>query len=380
MTISGLLLALGCTEPELTPLPPEQTVLINAEPDDLNAPWELSGPETLFPGNGDTTITDLLSGTYTIHWGDVPDWNTPNPDSQILDLPAGGTITFTGNYTQIIVPAEFTFVDVTGGVFTMGSPLGELGSSEEERPQHEVTLDSFLMLATEVTQAQWRSVMGTDPAWFTGCDDCPVERVNWIQAIQFCNALSGDSLTFAYTIGATEVTFDPQATGFRLPTEAEWEYACRAGAITALANGDITVIGCNSDATLDQVGWYCGNASTSISETALKDPNVWGLYDMHGNVWEWVWDSYSDYTASPAVNPASPDTGSFKVIRGGSWLYGSQRCRSAYRKRASPGSLSSDLGFRVVRNAPSQPSQTPTIAPSPKPTSRERDRGKGGSP
>jgi len=146
------------------------------------------------------------------------------------------------------------------------------------------------------------------------------------------------------------VIWNPTADGYRLPTEAEWEYACRAGATTALANGDLIAVACNADPNLTSLGWYCGNTTGTTSAAGQKAANAYGLFDMNGNVWEWVWDWYGAYTAASANNPTGPDTGLFKVIRGGGWLYGAQRCRSAHRRPAAPGSVSSDLGFRIVRN------------------------------
>jgi len=351
VAVTGGILFWGCTEPAVEPLPPVQLITIDPNPDTIVAPWSLAGPTETITGEGDTLLADISAGIYRITWQPVTDWNLPSPASQETTLVEGGSLTFRGDYTLIRPPAEFELVTVPGGTFTMGAPAGELGSSDAERPQHEVTLSSFLMSATEVTQNQWLNVRGDEPAWFTGCADCPVELVNWLDAIQFCNALSDiQGLTRAYNIVGSTVIWDREADGYRLPTEAEWEHACRAGTTTALANGDLAAVACNVDPNLDAVGWYCGNIGDGTSETDQKAANGFGLYDLHGNVWEWVWDWYGTYTAAPADNPAGPDNGVFKVIRGGSWLYGAQRCRSAYRRPAAPGSASSDIGFRVVRN------------------------------
>ncbi len=343
----------GCEEGELTPPPPEQSINISVTPDSLDAGWDLSGPDGLAQGQGDTTLTDMTVGSYSITWANIVEWNSP-PDST-QELTEGTSITFPGNYTRILTPAVFDLVTVVGGSFTMGSPAGEPGRSQEE-VQHQVNVSTFLLSVTEVTQNQWAQVRSTSPSWFTGCDDCPVERVSWYDAIEFCNTLSdAEGLDRAYSGNRPDFLHNPDANGYRLPTEAEWEYACRAGATGSLANGDLTATGCNPDAILEQIGWYCGNTSGTAGETGQKETNAWGLYDMHGGVWEWVWDWYmADYENLPPDDPVGPALGTFKVIRGGSWLYGAQRCRSANRQRASPNSQSSDLGFRIARNDTAQ--------------------------
>ena len=167
------------------------------------------------------------------------------------------------------------FVRINPGTFIMGSPEDELGRWENE-PQHEVTLPhDFFLAETEVTQAQWASVMGSNPSQFAGCDDCPVEQVSWYEAVDYCNALSAlESLEPAYEVNGTSVSWDPAATGYRLPTEAEWEYACRAGSTTALYNGPVTETDCGLDLNLDQIGWYCGNnIPHGTKEVGQKLPN-----------------------------------------------------------------------------------------------------------
>ena len=155
----------------------------------------------------------------------------------------------------------------------------------------------------------------------------------------------------AYEVNGTHVSWDQLANGYRLPTESEWEYACRAGSTTAFYNGGITRLICNIDPNLDQIGWYCGNASAKTHEVAEKLPNAWGLYDMSGNVEEWCWDWYGVYPGTE-TDPVGPDSGAWRVKRGGSWNGSAQGCRSATRDRAGPGYSIQYLGFRPARSAP----------------------------
>jgi len=136
---------------------------------------------------------------------------------------------------------------------------------------------------------------------------------------------------------------------YRLPTEAEWEYACRAGSNTAFANGGITETGCGHDPNLDAMGWYCGNSGSKTHPVAQKKPNAWGLYDMHGNVWEWCQDWYGDYPRGHVTDPAGPSSGSLRVNRGGGWSSNAGFCRSAFRDCYSPGFRYGYLGFRLAR-------------------------------
>ena len=186
----------------------------------------------------------------------------------------------------------------------------------------------------------------------------PERYVSWDMAVQFCNALSlQEGLTPAYTIHGPngDVTWHQGANGYRLPTEAEWEYACRSGSTTAFANGPLTgSIYCTPVCdNLDAMGWYCGNRTweQGPAEVGQKQANEWGLYDMHGNVWEWVWCGLRTYTSSPQVDPVHDvGPGANRVIRGGAWNFLAQYCRSAYRLYDVPGIVISSLGFRPVRS------------------------------
>ena len=259
------------------------------------------------------------------------------------------------------------FVRIEAGTFTMGSPPGELGRDSDET-QHEVTLTrDFFMQATEVTQAQWQSLMGNNPSYFDSCgSDCPVELVNWWDAAGYANALSAsEGLDECYTLEGCDADFGevPNCTGvtvnapggdvyacegYRLPTEAEWEYAARGGTTTATYNGDLTETSCGFDAVLDPIGWYCGNDPGGTSPVRGKTPNAYGLYDMLGNVWEWCWDRYESYPGD-VTDPSGPLSGSFRVLGGGSWGSDAQLARAAGRFNRGPGFRNRDIGFRLVR-------------------------------
>jgi formylglycine-generating enzyme required for sulfatase activity len=236
-------------------------------------------------------------------------------------------------------------VALSAGSFLMGSPPYEK-ERERDEDRHEVTLTRpFLLGATEVTQAQWREVMGTNPSEYRG-DDHPVEQVDWYDAVRFCNALSRrEQLTPAYRIDGDQVVWDRDADGYRLPTEAEWEYACRAGSDTRFAGGDRA-------AHLREQAWYRGSAGDGTRPVASLAANAWGLHDMHGNVWEWCWNWSAAYPSRFATDPIGPAGGRSRVIRGGAWNSPAASCRSAKHNAAAPEMRMPTLGLRVARNAP----------------------------
>ena len=229
---------------------------------------------------------------------------------------------------------EMKFVFIPPGTFMMGSPPNERGRDNDER-QHQVTLTKgFYMQSTEVTQGQWKAVMGNNPSKFKDCGDkCPVENVSW-----------NDCQHFIRTLNEIEKT-----NKYRLPTEAEWEYACRASSTTSFANGGIKELKCGYEPHLDKLGWYCGNAFGKTYPVAKKEPNAWSLYDMHGNVWEWCSDRYGKYPSGSVTDPEGLTSGSSRVVRGGSWHIPARFSRSASRGFASPGVRYFDLGFRLAR-------------------------------
>jgi formylglycine-generating enzyme required for sulfatase activity len=205
-------------------------------------------------------------------------------------------------------------VYVAGGTFQMGSNRGD----SDEKPVHTVTVSSFWMDKTEVTQAEYRKVMGKNPSKFSGCDGCPVEQVSW-----------HDANTYAKKVGK------------RLPTEAEWEYAARGGN----KSKGYKYSGGND---LDAVGWYNNNSGRKTHPVAQKQPNELGLYDMSGNLWEWCSDWYGDYSSSTQTDPQGPNSGGYRVRRSGSWDYLDSDCRVAYRTGTNPDGRYSHIGFRLV--------------------------------
>ena len=206
-------------------------------------------------------------------------------------------------------------VFVAGGTFQMGS-----NSESDEKPIHTVTISGFFMDKTEVTQAEYRKVMGKTPSSFSGCDDCPVEKVSW-----------HDANAYAKKVGK------------RLPTEAEWEYAARGGN----KSKGYAYSGSND---LDAVAWYNNNSGSKTHPVAQKQPNELGLYDMSGNVWEWCSDWYDEgyYSGSPQTDPQGSNSGKSRVLRGGCWSDSGYFCRVASRFRLNPDYWFNGLGFRLV--------------------------------
>lgn len=221
---------------------------------------------------------------------------------------------------------QMTFVLVPAGSFEMGSEHGD----GDEQPVRSVTIDEpYYIGKFEVTQAQWFSVMESDPSQFSDDDNRPVENVSWQDAQAFITKLSAT---------------DPAAT-YRLPTEAEWEYAARAGSTAAYAFG-------NDVAELDAHGWHVGNAENTTHPVGEKQPSAWGLHAMHGGVWEWVQDRYGPYPSDGgSASPKTPP-GIRRVLRGGSWLSPPEDCRSASRSHAHPTFRGAHVGFRIVRTIP----------------------------
>ena len=220
---------------------------------------------------------------------------------------------------------------IPAGKFMMGSP-GTESNRRDNETQHGVSITKpFYLGVTEVTQEQYQKVMGTNPSQFKGPQN-PVETVFWADAVEFCRKLS--AMPAEKTAGHV----------YRLPTEAEWEYACRSGTTTAYGFGD--------DASrLGDYGWFDGNSDSKTHPVGEKKPNAWGLYDMHGGVYEWCQDWYGAYPSGSATDPTGATSGSSRVIRGGCWGIYARYCRSANRYRNSPEFRDDYLGFRVLRSS-----------------------------
>jgi formylglycine-generating enzyme required for sulfatase activity len=247
------------------------------------------------------------------------------------------------------IPA-LRLVRIEAGTVRMGSRPDEPQRDTDEQ-RHRVVLSRPLYLSeTEITQQQWTAVMGENPSYFAA-DDRPVERVTWRDAIRFCNRLSEwEGLRPAYSVQGTAVTWDRAAAGYRLPTEAEWEYACRAGTRTPFATGAcLSPAQANYDGGKPFPGCPSGRVRGRTRPVGKFAPNAWGLFDMHGNVWEWCWDWYGSYEEGRTTDPTGPPSGSKRVLRGGSWLKAAEFCRSANRSRYDPNSRTYDIGFRVAR-------------------------------
>ncbi|GBU26780.1 serine/threonine protein kinase [Treponema sp. R8-4-B8] len=241
-------------------------------------------------------------------------------------------------------------VRIQGGTFTMGSPSSEPSRNSNEGPQHQVTVSSFYMGRYEVTQKEYQEVMGTNPSNFKG-DNLPVEQVSWYDAIEYCNKRSQkEGLTPAYTRNGDNVTWNKNANGYRLPTEAEWEYACRAGTTTPFSTGNnVTTSQANYDGNYPYNNNAKGEYRQKTTAVGSFSPNALGLYDMHGNVREWCWDWYGDYTSGAQTDPMGASSGSYRVLRGGNWNNYGMFLRSASRYGSYPYVRYYDIGFRLVR-------------------------------
>jgi formylglycine-generating enzyme required for sulfatase activity len=246
---------------------------------------------------------------------------------------------------QITNTIGMKLVLIPAGEFLLGSPDSDEDAAAEEKPQHRVRITRpFYLGATEVTQGQYRAVVGENPSRFQGSYALPVEQVSWHEAIRFCNALSDkEGLTPCYKL---ETAARLEGAGYRLPTEAEWEYACRAGSTTRFSFGD-------EYGSLGEYAWFVSNSGGKTHPVGQKRPNAFGLYDMHGNVWEWCGDGYDEkyYASSPGADPLGPSgaAGRDRVARGGCWRFSPRVCRAAVRLRFAPGGRGYGLGFRVAR-------------------------------
>jgi len=261
---------------------------------------------------------------------------------------------------------NYEMVRIPGGSFQMGNPDTSIPYSESERPVHTVTMSTFSIGKYEVTQALYESVMGYNPSQFSAYPDSPnrpVEQVTWFDAVEFCNKLSErERLQPVYTISdrvpatgypieSATVTADLSKNGYRLPTEAQWEYVARGG------NGSPGYYTYSGSNNVYEVAWYGDNSNNASQVVGTKKPNGLGIYDMSGNISEWCWDRYdfSEFIGGYYLNEAQTDptgaasTGHLPVVRGGSWYESALNARSARRQLGMPDSGSGNLGFRLAR-------------------------------
>ena len=319
--ISATLLALAVTA-------------VTAQASDPNLSYQITGNELVIIYTG-----TLLQSADAVSWSEVASATSPYKivlSDKKLFFCAKGT-----ESKDITIPlsdkVNLDLIWVEPGTFTMGSPPDELGNGGDET-LHEVTLTQGYWLGKyEVTQAQYQTIMGTNPS-YSKRSDRPVEQVRWDDAKAFCEKLTAQEKAAGRL---------PEGYEYTLPTEAQWEYACRAGTTTALNNGK-NLSKLEESPEMDEVGWYKYNGDNTTHPAGQKQPNAWGLYDMHGNVFEWCLDWFASYPTEVVTNPEGPAIGKSHVIRGGSYGSYAKYCRSAYRSYNTPFYTSSYCGFRVA--------------------------------
>jgi formylglycine-generating enzyme required for sulfatase activity len=362
------------------------TVVVDPNPDELVASWTLTGPNSFsLAGAGDETLPDLVAGQYTLEWGPVAGWFSPPASTQTLVDEM--TITFGGFYV------EEGFVLIPPGTFQMGSPTDELGRDTDET-LHTVNLTrGFYMARTEVTSGQYVAalqwaydqghvtvttenvfdkldgstkillqlgpvdiwhIIFSDGVFSTPRPNRPVNWVSWFGSVAYCDWLSlQEGLPRAYDHSTWSCNSDNPytASGYRLPTEAEWEFACRAGTTTPFNTGDCLDSG--TEATFRGSPYFGCPEGPNIDDTtdvASFPANQWGLFDMHGNLWEWCNDWYGFYNGDE-TDPIGPELGGIRLLRGGSWTYDAVACRSAMRGYRYPVQCYNNNGFRPVKTA-----------------------------
>jgi formylglycine-generating enzyme required for sulfatase activity len=291
---------------------------------------------------GTTNVIEYAAELGTNQWRTLTNLVVVNSPYMFVDSSA---LSSSQRFYRVLVPAITNvppdtnappgMVRVPAGTFTMGSPTTEPDRDPDEGPQTQVMIShDFWISQYVVTQEEYLSVMGSNPSYFTGDTKRPVEQVSWHEATNYCSEL---------TMRQRAAGQLPNGYVYRLPTEAEWEYACRAGNTTRFGYGEDPVY-----TQLGNYAWYDANSGSVTHPVGQKQPNAWGLYDMHGNVYEWCGDWYGTYPGVIVTDPKGAATGSYRVMRGGCWYYGAKYCRSANRGSSSPDIRHSSVGFRLV--------------------------------
>jgi formylglycine-generating enzyme required for sulfatase activity len=297
---------------------------------------------SLYPG---ISITGPVSSVYaveaTTNAAQTNGWTclafVQLPATNYLWVDTNGVVGQRFYRTVAMSPASLVFIPP--GLFRMGSPTNEVGRSTNESPQTQVTLTrGFFMGTYPVTQGQFLAIMGSNPTQFPGNTNRAEDEVTWTQATNYCALLTQQQ---------TAAGLIPPGSQYRLPTEAEWEYACRALTSTEFYYGDDSTY-----TNLANYAWYSANSGNSTQPIGLKLPNPWGLYDMAGNVFEWCADWIGTYPGGSVTDPQGAPTGTERILRGGSWFNSGQFCRSAERESGNPIGSNSNIGFRVVLAVP----------------------------
>lgn len=330
------------------------TIVLSSEPESIEPEWIVSDLQDFYrTGSGDAVLQDVPVGSYVVTWEVVPGMGAVFAEQKFVGRDE--VVQFSTSYAPLTeAPAGFAYVEP--GSFLMGSPADE-EDRESDEARHEVVLSRGMYVSErEITNGQWIALLGDDRYTNTPDYDMPITNLTTGDAIAYCNALSvSEGLTPAYYRDEERRwQWDREGLGYRLPTEAEWEYACRSGSRTSFTLGDATGVDCGFDMRLNAEGWYCYNAD-GPSHPGVKSPNRWGLYDMHGNVDEFCWDlAFASYDEHDYIDPWT-DVGSgstdWIAIRGGCWTSSVQGCRSADRDGAPLGFSDPRVGFRPVRFA-----------------------------
>lgn len=317
--------------------------------------------KSVFPGtSGAPLVTkDGIIGMIIIdksHYGEVFAVPIDKIKEALKKEEASEGVQLWGKCPPERIPPIFEFVRIRGGTYIMGGPETKVGSKHNEK-QHRVTIKKdFYMQTTEVTQAQWETVMESNPSEFASCgSNCPVENVSWNDVTEFIKEVNDKYRKYCYEVN-NKVPLPPKY-ACRLPTEAEWEYACRAGSTTAYEWGNKADCSKMMYENHEEYHGYDGCVDENRARLFMPNQtapvksykaNGWGLYDMHGNVMEWCQDWYNDYPTGHATDPDGHIEGNYRVVRGGSWRTKASNCRSAARERAAPDISAPDIGFRLI--------------------------------